>query len=646
VSSHSQEDLPERISISTESPNELVLDALTALIPGVFEDGVIDVQRLTELTGLEITGVKDSSERYGLMWAGKSLAVEALQSPSMAALIPDLDNSTDWDTAENIFIEGDNLEVLKLLQKAYNDRIKLIYIDPPYNTGNDFVYNDDFSQPLKHYLEVTGQVDGEGNRLVANTEVSGRKHSNWLTMMYPRLVLARNLLTPDGSIFVSIDDNEVHNLREMMDEIFGSQNFIGQFIWAAGKKNDAKFVSNSHEYILCYARDYESLRNEVGQWRITKPGLESIYKRYDAERKAHGADYPAITKAMKKFYRDLPESDPAKRQKQYCNSDARGLYFAGDIAWPGAGGPKYEVLHPTTRKPVKAPSGGWRYSDPTKLQALIDEDRIHFGQDETTVPCIKRYLIESQFEVPYSVFYVDGRGSTKRLNELLGGAYFDFPKDELVLQTLVEFASSKDGIILDFFAGSGTTAHSVLLQNEKDGGCRKFILINFPEPTSPESLARKEGIETVSGITRLRLKKLLSQMPSAAEKGLRCLRLSKSAFLKFEGAGSIGNLELFAETLDPSAHDMAIASEALLKSGVALDQAWKQIDLHGTSAIISGGVAVSLAREMSDEIATDALGIEGVHTVIFLEDSFAGRDSVKANAHFAFKQANKTMKTI
>jgi len=214
---------PERISISTESPSESILNSLRSLIPGAIQDGVIDAQKLAELSGLEVAGLKNGVERFGLMWAGKSKAVEALQAASIAALAPDMENSINWDTAENVFIEGDNLEVLKLLQKAYNDQVKLIYIDPPYNTGNDFVYNDDFSEPLKHYLEVTGQVDSEGNRLVANTEVSGRKHSNWLSMMYPRLVLARNILREDGVIFISIDDNEIAELRLLMDEIFGPE---------------------------------------------------------------------------------------------------------------------------------------------------------------------------------------------------------------------------------------------------------------------------------------------------------------------------------------------------------------------------------------------------------------------------------------
>jgi adenine-specific DNA-methyltransferase len=249
-------DVPERVPVASSTMSAAVLETLQELIPGAIVDGVLDAQRIADLAGLEVAAMKNSAERFGMMWAGKGKAVASLQVASMASLSPDLKESIDWDNAENVFVEGDNFEVLKLLQKAYNDQVKLIYIDPPYNTGNDFVYEDDFSDPVKRYLEVTGQVDSAGNRLVANTEVSGRKHSNWLSMMYPRLVLARNLLCDEGSIFVSIDDNEVHNLRQIMDEVFGSENFIAQMIWnSRGGGQDTKDLVLQHEYILNLFQD-------------------------------------------------------------------------------------------------------------------------------------------------------------------------------------------------------------------------------------------------------------------------------------------------------------------------------------------------------------------------------------------------------
>jgi adenine-specific DNA-methyltransferase len=563
----------------------------------------------------------------------------------MAALAPQVAESINWDTAQNVFIEGDNLEVLKLLQKAYNDQVKLIYIDPPYNTGNDFVYNDDFSDPIKHYLEVTGQVDADGNRLRANSDTSGRKSSRWLSMMYPRFLLARNLLTDDGSIFVSIDDNEVAHLRELLDDIFGPENFLGQFIWAAGRKNDAKYISTSHEYILVYARNIQTLNTNVGQWRKKKEGLDEIYKKVNELVKVHNKDFNVATSELKKWFKALDDSNPSKKHKQYSTIDSRGVYFPDNIAWPGGGGPKYEVLHPVTKKPVKLPATGWRFTTLDRMNELIDDDRVHFGNDERTVPCVKRYLIDTENEVPYSVFYVDGRGATKRLNELLGGPLFDFPKDEIVLQEIVEFASDKNGIILDFFAGSGTTGHSVLLQNAKDEGNRRFILVNIPEPTNEKSFAFKMGINSVSEITRIRLKKVLEKIPGAKDSGLRCLTLSPSNFLQHSLQNQDAEEILFSKTLTSELNVENIAAEILLKNGVRLDVSWKRQLIGSLEIVIADSVAVVVGLELDKESIERILNIENIHTLVFLEDGFEGKDALKANTFFACKKANITMKT-
>jgi adenine-specific DNA-methyltransferase len=635
----------ETISIHTQSPAQELLEKFSSLLPGVIQDGVLDIARLGELLGIPTAGVPDTKERFGLMWAGKAKAVEALQAPSMASLAPDEENSVDWDTARNVFIEGDNLEVLKLLQKSYNDKVDLIYIDPPYNTGNDFVYSDDFSDSVKRYLEVTNQIDAEGNRLVANSDVSGRKHSNWITMMYPRLMLARNLLTDDGAIFVSIDDNEISNLRLLMDEIFGPENFVGQFIWAAGRKNDSKFVSTSHEYIVAYSRSMTTLKSEVGEWRTRKEGLDEIYKQHQSLVKLNGNSYDEISKGLKEWFKALPDDNPSKRHKQYSLVDERGIYFADNISWPGGGGPKFKVFHPVTKKPCKTPSSGWRFTE-ERIAQMMSEDRIHFGVDETSVPCTKAYLVDREYEVPYSVFYQDGRAATKRLRTFLDGALFDNPKDEVVLQRIIEFASKKDAVVLDFFAGSGTTGHAVALQNERDGGTRRYILVNAPEATDEKSTARAEGFEKVSEITRLRLQKVVETIPSAVASGLRCFTLSPSSFVS---AGELveGGLPLLNEaTLRKNASNDEIASEALLKQGVALDEPWVKKKYGKAPVVQAGRVAVVLAKEITHEIVDASLADESSSTVIFLEDGFAGRDEVKANAHFAFKQKNKTMKTI
>jgi adenine-specific DNA-methyltransferase len=635
----------ERLSTETESPTKAKLDELRAILPGVFADGVIDAGRLAAEVGVRVVGGAANEEGFGLIWSGKKEAVAATQLKSMAALTPQVAESINWDSAQNVFIEGDNLEVLKLLQKAYNDQVKLIYIDPPYNTGNDFVYNDDFSDPVKHYLEVTGQVDGDGNRLRANSDTSGRKSSRWLSMMYPRLLLARNLLTDDGSIFVSIDDNEVAHLRELMDDIFGPENFLGQFIWAAGRKNDAKYISTSHEYILVYARNIQTLNTNVGQWRKKKEGLDEIYKKVNELVKVHNKDFSLATSELKKWFKALDDSNPSKKHKQYSTIDPRGVYFPGDIAWPGGGGPRYEVLHPVTKKPVKLPATGWRFTSIERMDELIHDDRVHFGPDETTVPCVKRYLSDTENEVPYSVFYVDGRGATKRLSELLGGPFFDFPKDEIVLQEIVEFASDKNGVILDFFAGSGTTGHSVLLQNAKDEGNRRFILVNIPEPTNEKSHAFKMGINSVSEITRIRLKKVLEKIPGAIDSGLRCLTLSPSNFLQHSLQNQDAEEILFSKTLTLDFNVESIAAEILLKNGVRLDVSWKRQSVSSLEIIIADSVAVVVGLELDEESIERILNIENIHTLVFLEDGFEGKDALKANTFFACKKANITMKT-
>ena len=636
----------ERLSTETQSPNKAKLDELKAILPGVFADGVIDAERLSAEIGVPVVGGAASEEGFGLIWSGKKEAVAATQLKSMASLAPQIEESINWDTAQNVFIEGDNLEVLKLLQKAYNDQIKLIYIDPPYNTGNDFVYNDDFSDPVRHYLEVTGQLDDAGNRLRANSDTSGRKSSRWLSMMYPRLLLARNLLTDDGSIFVSIDDNEAAHLKELLDDIFGPENFLGQFIWAAGRKNDAKYISTSHEYILVYARNIQSLNTNIGLWRKKKDGLEEIYKKVSEIRKKYGSDYLGSTTEMKQWFKSLDESHPSKRHKHYSIIDSRGVYFPDNIAKPEGGGGRYEVLHPITKKPVKLPATGWRYTSVERMTELLADDRIHFGADEKTVPCVKRYLTDTENEVPYSVFYVDGRGATKRLSELLGGPYFDFPKDENVLQQIVEFASDKDGIVLDFFAGSGTTGHSVLMQNAKDEGSRHFILVNIPEPTNEKSYAFKNGITSVSEITRMRLKKVIESIPGAKASGLRCLNLAPSSFIQHDLKDKEEEGLLFSKTLASDLSVENIAAEVLLKNGVKLDAAWKRQLIKSLEIVIADSVVVVVGLKIEEDSVEEILRLPGIHTVVFLEDGFEGKDALKANTFFACKKANITMKTV
>ena len=356
----------------------------------------------------------------------------------------------------------------------------MIYIDPPYNTGNDFVYNDNYSMSPEDYHQINGDYSEFGDYLVLNSDNNGRFHTDWLNMIYPRLLLAKDFLSDDGAIFVSIDDNEQANLRCLCDEIFGERNFITTFVWAAGRKNDSKLVSVSHEYILCYAKSACTLRERNIKWREKKQGLDEIYREYDLLRKQYGSDDNAVESGLNQWYKSLNPNDPAKNHKHYNKVDKRGIYFAADISWPGGGGPKYDVLHPVTKKPVKKPSRGWLYSE-SRLKELIDDDRIQFGDDETSVPCVKSYLKDREYSAPYSVFYKDGRAATKRLRDLMGSDLFQNPKDETIIQSLIQFCTDKDSIIMDFFSGSATTAHSTFLQNKLDGGSRSFIMVQIPD---------------------------------------------------------------------------------------------------------------------------------------------------------------------
>ena len=613
-------DVPERVPVASPSLSAAVLEILQELIPGAVADGVLDAQRIAEATGMPFASTKSSAERFGLMWAGKGKAVEALQSSSYASLAPDMKESITWDTAENVFIEGDNLEVLKLLQKAYNDQVKLIYIDPPYNTGNDFVYNDDFSDPLKHYLEVTNQVDSEGNRLVANTEVSGRKHSNWLSMMYPRLVLARNLLTDEGFIFVSISDIEIANLRKVMDEIFGEENFVETFIWESifRPSNLSKTVRKNAEYVVCYARN--ASRDFSMIERFQPPQGEASLTQNN--------NRPRVLKFPGGFVR-VGLTDGVYKAKKVGQVD-----LIDDL-----------VVKDNVAVSDFRMSGNFKWQ-----QSYLDEEIIKgvtlMIKSESFIPYYRKDYQETALTptklIPNDVVK-DVLAAGAELKELLGDAYFPYPKPTSLIEFVMRIAGlGSDDIVLDFFAGSGTTGHAVLLNNAEKNLRNRFVLVNLPEETANTSIARIAGIKTVSEITRMRLKKVFSLTPSAKSQGFRCLKLSSSSFLDTTPVEG----QLFAETLNLKADNDAITAEVLLKSGVRLDMPWQRTTLAGAPVVISDGVAVVLARKITNDVVADTLNIEDVHTVVFLEDAFSGQDAVKANAHFAFKNANKTMKSM
>ncbi len=425
------------------------------------EGGKIDFERLKLVLGQNVDVGK---ERYGMNWPGKADCFRTIQAPSLGTLRPCPEESVNFDTTENLIIEGDNLEVLKLLQKSYLGKIKMIYIDPPYNTGNDFIYPDNFSESLQTYLEYTGQVDAEGRKFGTNTEADGRFHSKWLNMMYPRLYLARNLLREDGTIFVSCDDNEVQNLRAVMNEVFGEENFIASVIWQKvfSPKNSAKHFSADHDYIVVYARRADIWRPEL------LPRTEEMEARYDN-----------------------------------TDNDARGPWTSGDLS---ARNYYSEGIYPVTcpsGRVIEGPPPGtyWRVSKEKFLE--MDRDgRIWWGKEGNGTPRLKRFLSDvKQGRVPQTFWPYSEVGHTQDAKKELM-EYVDFENADNVLDTVKPVAlirrmlqlstrATDEDIVLDFFGGSGSTGHAVVAQNAEDGGNRRFVLVQLPEPLpKPEKAAQ------------------------------------------------------------------------------------------------------------------------------------------------------------
>jgi 16S rRNA G966 N2-methylase RsmD len=613
------ETVPGPESTATKSPSLANLESFKELFPGVIQDGALDAARLGEALGLDVTALKDGKERFGLMWAGRQKAVEALQAPSYAALVPDRENSVDWDAAENVFIEGDNLEVLKLMQNAYNDQVKLIYIDPPYNTGNDFVYNDDFSDPKQHYLEVTGQVDAAGNRLVANTEVSGRKHSNWLTMMYPRLSLARNLLTQEGVIVVSIGEDEIVNLRLMMDEIFGPENFISQIslITGANQASEGVLIQKNIEYVLVYSRNFSQVR--INRVDAVQETLRSVSDSPTGLKDAPNLGYTVYWRKVDNAFEIDAEYDRDKigtHDEALVYSENVGLVEKGFV--PIRPGKRNGELH------------RWRWSAETlvsrKDELVVKEANGRIGL----------YFRQSGFG-PAKNYWNFGTG-TQELRKLFGGELpFDYPKSTALIEYIIRLTTDKDSLILDFFGGSGTTGHATMLANSRDQGTRKFVLVTLDEPTAKGSKARELGYETIPQITQQRLK--LAAVDSKQDAGLRYFRVGKSSF-GIPGQSSPD--QVFApKTLDSEYTESNALAQISLLTGERLDV--KEQNLGGAS--IAGRQLIVTAKDKVSN-ALDLAKQYGCSSLVFLEDLFAGADDTRANLYFACKKANISFKTF
>jgi len=489
------------------------IEKMKKLFPDAFTEAGVNFDALRQLLGDESV-LDEGEEKYGLNWHGKKKARQIALTPSTGTLLPCPDESEGWSSTKNLFIEGDNLEVLKLLQKSYANKVKMIYIDPPYNTGKEFVYPDNYHDNLDTYLKYTGQIDEEGMSFSSNKEKSGRKHTNWLNMMYSRLKLARSLLADDGVVVVSIDENEHVNLVKIAEDIFGQENYCGEIVWKNSSKNDQDYISVQHEYFVIFVKNKNINK---GEWLEKKEGLDEIYKAFDGFKKKHGSDWAAIHKEALEWFKQFPDSNPIRDSKHYSWMDEKGVYFPDNVSGPNVGQYVYDVLHPETKKVVKPPSRGW-YCPKEKMDQVISENGIHFGVDETTVPCLKTYLKSTELKSLTSMRYRDGRAASKRLRTLFGDNIFTNPKDEdLLVEFMRAFSIGDRDIVLDFFAGSGTTLHSSLLHSIQKNIAVRSILVQLPEDLevmhkSATGLAKKVTKNAIDYLENKGLKKNICEI--------------------------------------------------------------------------------------------------------------------------------------
>lgn len=640
-----------------------LVDQLRPLIPEAFADGKIDFDVIRESLG---DYVDDRPERYSFNWHGKSSARRIAQTPSTGALRPCHAESVNWDSTGNLFIEGDNLEVLKLLQKSYHKRVDVIYIDPPYNTGKEFIYPDKYQDNLATYLKYTGQVDAEGFKTSANTEASGRYHTNWLNMMLPRLKLARNLLAQHGVILISIDEHESFNLRHIANEVFGEENFIAELVWEKTRKNDAKLFSVGHDYIFVFAKDLNHLKAMKTVWREPKEGAAEIIEQWSELCEQHGDDYAAIQAGLREWYASLSTEHPSKKLSRYKHVDKWGPWRDRDISWPGGGGPDYDVIHPDTGEPCAVPESGWRYTTLESMQEQIEKGFVVFREDHTKPPFRKAHLLPvpdemdetpdddededeqdngvAGLQVMPSVIYKQAQVESKYLKRLFGAKIFDNPKDHEVLARLIRYVAGKDALVLDFFCGSASTADAVLRLNADDGGARRFVMVQLPEPCSDKSKGRatKLGFENIADIGKERIRKVIQDMGDSKPlgHGFRVFKLDSSNIHPWDA--EFDNLEdsLLEATnsVRKGRSDADVLYELLLKFGLDLAVPIEERDIAGNKVFIIG--AGALVVSLADEITLDV--VEGIAALkdelrpevmrVVLKDAGFQDDVVKTNA--------------
>lgn len=604
----------------------------------------IDFEKLQAELSNEI--ITEGEERYQFTWPDKRAAVRLANTPTTMTLRPCREESVDFDNTQNLYIEGDNLDVLKVLRETYLGKVKMIYIDPPYNTGNDFVYNDDFAQGKDDFEQSSGLFDEEGNQTIdpmqRNTESNGRFHTDWLNMIYPRLKVARDLLSDDGVIFISIDDNEIENLRKVCDDIYGEQNFVGQFIWRGGRRNLAKYISTSHEYMLLFAKNLSYISEAKISWNEKKKGLDAIYKKADELVREH-KNYELASKMLKEWYRLLPEDNESKDNSHYCWIDKKGVYFASDISRGGGGGPSWNIINPNTGNVVQTPSRGWSYGKYEDLIRDIENGLVHFNGDG--VPCKKRYLKENETQVLETVFYKDRRGSSKRLRSLMDGDLFPFPKDEEVIEHYVESFTDSDAIILDFFSGSATTAHAVMKLNAEDGGNRKFIMVQLPEKTEEKSEAYKAGYKNICEIGKERIRRAAKKIKEEAglsvqnlDTGFRVLKLDTSNMEDVYYTPQEFELQsLFNENVKADRTNEDLLFQVMLDLGIELSAKIESKQIAGKDVhfVDDNYLVACFDRDVNESTITEIAKLQPIYFV--MRDASASNDNVIDNFEQIFK---------
>lgn len=690
-------DILEGLSMNLEGAN---MDKLKSVFPECFAEGKLDIDKLLSLCGEYID---NDFEKYKFEWKGKAECLKLAQKRSTGTLRPCRSESVNFDETQNLYIEGDNLEVLKLLQTAYYRQVKMIYIDPPYNTGNDFVYADDFADPMARYKEVTQQTTK------SNPETMGRFHTNWLNMMYPRLRLASNLLRDDGVIFISIDDAELYNLKKICDEVFGEENYVATLVYDKNRKNDAKYFSVGHEYMLVYFKSAATIYDMGIVLRANKEGIDDVKAEFERLCKEYQDDWSKVNEGLKALYASWPDDDDRKSLARFTRVDEKGPYRDdGNINWPGGGGPMYDVVHPVTGQVCKKPVSGWRYPTIQRIQEEIEKGHVVFGKDETTVPRVRMNLFESDKAVLKSVHFSYAQTATNEFTQIFDGKrVFDNPKSIGDIKKLIEYITSKeDGdIILDFFSGSATTAHAVMQLNAEDGGNRRFILVQLPEVCDESSEAYKAGYKNICEIGKERIrragakiKSTTSQMtitqvispdtsdepcidtpdfhfersyhekykgelkldiehlsPECVDIGFRVFKLDTSNLKTWDGT-PVGEeqMDVLVERMNGMIHrvksdrsDMDMVSEIMLKLGVPLTYPVGRTELNGKAVYAVGADCLLLICLSPDVQPADveAMAEYAPAKLIISRDSFTD-DTAMANAYYILRDKGIELKLV